>query len=246
MLSKAQNKYIRSLTHQKYRKEHQAFIAEGDKIAKEWLNSTWQVQMIICLQQWADENAVAIALHSEAKLYIVTEERLAAISALQAPNHALLVVNMPEEHAALPDKGWCIALDDLQDPGNMGTMIRIADWFGIQHILCSPGCVDVYNTKVVQAAMGGHLRVQVHKTDLANFTASTSLPVLAAVLNGESAYTAGRQPEGVLVIGNESKGVSAEVLKMATKVITIPGKGNAESLNAGVAAGILCALLLPC
>jgi TrmH family RNA methyltransferase len=146
----------------------------------------------------------------------------------------------------MPQQEWCLALDDVQDPGNMGTIIRIADWFGIKHIACSPGCVDVYNPKVVQSAMGSHLRVQVHETELGDFIKGLGLPVFAATLHGENVYQLPKPGYGILLLGNESKGVSEELINIATRKVTIPGKGGAESLNVAVSAGILCALLVSC
>lgn len=246
MLSKAQNKYIRSLTHQKYRKEHNVFLAEGDKVAREWLNSSVRVQMVVALQPWADEHASLITQHPEASVHIVDEHVLESITALQTANQVLLVVAAPQHTTTMPYKEWCLALDDIQDPGNMGTIIRIADWFGIKHIACSHGCVDVYNPKVVQSAMGSHLRVTVHQTDLALFIKASDMPVFAATLHGENVYQLPRQEHGILVLGNESKGVSNEIMQLATRVLTIPGRGGAESLNVAVSAGILCALLVSC
>jgi RNA methyltransferase, TrmH family len=246
MLSRAQNKYIRSLTQQKFRNEYNAFIAEGEKIALEWLSADIKIGMIVATADWADSNHSVISKHVEAELHIVKESELASISALQTPNKVVLVVPFSEKIDVPVLKEWYIALDDIQDPGNMGTIIRIADWFGIRHIVCSPGCVDVYNPKVVQSAMGGHLRVNIYESNLLPFLQSNPLTKFAATLNGENVYHMERQEAGVLVIGNESKGVSDDVLSVVSKRITIPRKGGAESLNAGVSAGILCALLLPC
>ena len=246
MLSKAQNKYIRSLTQQKFRNEYKVFIAEGEKIALEWLSSPTSVKTIVATSAWIDLHAQVIAKHPEAELHIVTESELAALSSLQSPNQVLLVVPVPEKKPLPVLNEWYIALDDLQDPGNMGTIIRIADWFGIHNIVCSPACVDVYNPKVVQSAMGGHLRVGIYEADLVTFLSANSLPKIAATLNGDNVYEMERLEAGVLIIGNESKGVSAKVAAMATKKVTIPRRGGAESLNAGVSAGILCALLVPC
>lgn len=245
MLSKAQSKYIRSLTQQKYRKEHNVFIAEGDKIAREWLASAERVQMIVCLESWAAANRELIGMHDEAEVYTVTEEILATVSTLQTPNQVLLVVQVPANVPEYKSDEWCLALDEIQDPGNMGTIIRIADWFGIRHIVCSPGCVDVYNPKVVQAAMGGHLRVAIHTTDLDALISNTRIPVIAAVLGGTDVYDVQNIKAGILMIGNESKGISPALVAKATHKVTIPRKGGAESLNAGVSAGILCALLIP-
>ena len=246
MLSKAQNKYIRSLTQQKFRNEYKVFIAEGEKIALEWLMSETSIQLIIATEDWAAQHQSAITRHPEAEMHIVKGSELEALTTLQTPNHVLLVVPRPAEKAIPHLNEWYLALDDIQDPGNMGTIIRIADWFGINHIVCSPGCVDVYNPKVVQSAMGGHLRVGLYESDLVAFLSDIKLPKIAATLRGNNVYEMKRLDAGVLIIGNESKGVSERVGALATQAVTIPRKGGAESLNAGVSAGILCALLLPC
>ena len=245
MLSKAQIKYIRSLTQQKYRKEHNVFIAEGDKIAQEWLVSNASIEWIVCLQTWADDNQSLIVKHPEANLVIISDTTLATVSTLQTPNQVLLVVAMPRPQHQLPTQHWALALDTLQDPGNMGTIIRIADWFGIEHIICSRGCVDIYNPKVVQAAMGGDIRIRFYEADLAHYLSTLSIPVLAATLNGESLYKYSPFDAAVLLIGNESKGLSPELISLASHKITIPRRGGAESLNAAVSAGILCASLIP-
>jgi len=245
MLSKAQSKYIRSLTQQKYRKEHNVFVAEGDKIAREWLAGGARIQMIVCTESWAIAHRELVGRHTEAEVCFVTEDGLAAISALQTPNQVLLVVHMPENQPAYKGNEWCLALDEIQDPGNMGTIIRIADWFGIKHIVCSPGCADVYNTKVIQAAMGGHLRVHIHTAPLETLVSEAKIPVLAAVLGGGDVYDMPRMPAGILIIGNESKGIHPALAAKATHKVTIPRRGGAESLNAAVSAGILCALLIP-
>ena len=188
MLSKAQNKYIRSLTQQKFRNEYREFIAEGEKIANEWLLADGPIKMIVATEEWVADNKHAISKHSEAELYIVKDFELAALSSLQAPNQVLLVVPMPAERAIPDVQEWYLALDSIQDPGNMGTLIRIADWFGINHVICSKGCVDVYNPKVVQSAMGGHLRVNIYEEDILPFLRATPLPKIAATLDGENVY----------------------------------------------------------
>jgi TrmH family RNA methyltransferase len=244
MLSKAQNKYIRSLTQQKYRKEHNVFIAEGDKIAREWLQSGAGVQMIVALQAWADSHADLIAKHKESQICIVEPHELEAVSTLQTPNQVLLVVDMPKVEEKLPGNEWCIALEGIQDPGNMGTIIRIADWFGIGHVLCSADCADIYNPKVVQAAMGGHLRVKMHVCDLQQFVAKSGMPAIAATLHGEDVWQMPQLRAGIIMIGNESKGLPESLVEQAKYKVTIPKKGGAESLNAAVSTGILCALLI--
>lgn len=243
MLTKTQNKYIRSLTQQKYRKEHNVFIAEGDKIAREWLISGAAVQMIVATEDWIDAHARLIGKHPETSLHTVKEHELEQVSALQTPNKVLLVVERPPVEDALPLSEWCLALDGIQDPGNMGTIIRIADWFGINHIVCSPDCVDVYSPKVVQASMGGHLRIKLYEAELEPFIDKVNVPVLAAVLGGSNVYEQMPLPAAVLLIGNESKGIREALIQKASGRVTIPRLGGAESLNAGVSAGILCALL---
>lgn len=245
MLSKAQVKYIRSLALQKYRKEHNAYIAEGDKLCREWLSSSAALQYVVCLEAWAQQNQALIGRHPEAELLVAAPHELEAISQQQTPNQALIVAKLPHVPAVLPREEWCLALDTIQDPGNLGTIIRIADWFGIGHVVCSPDCADAFSPKVVQAAMGGHLRVQLHQADLLSFLDTVRMPVLAAALEGEDVYRVPRQEAAVLLIGNESKGLHPELLQRATGKVTIPRAGGAESLNAAVSAGILCALLLP-
>jgi TrmH family RNA methyltransferase len=245
MLSKAQSKHIRSLTQQKFRNEYRLFTAEGGKIAVEWLRSTASIDMVVATAGWADTHAADIATHPEATVHIVKETELMALSSLQTPNQVLLVIPYPTAKIVPISNEWYLALDDIQDPGNMGTIIRIADWFGIRHIICSPGCVDVYNPKVVQSSMGGHVRVNLYESELTEILPALPAPRYAAALNGKSMYELLPQNEGVLIIGNESKGISAPVMAMATQKVTIPRRGGAESLNASVAAGILCAALLP-
>jgi TrmH family RNA methyltransferase len=243
MLSNTQSKYIRSLTQQKYRKQHNVFLAEGDKIAREWLISGNNIKIIAGTDDWLAANEQYITRH-KAEVITVTEAELERISALQTPNKALLVVEMPQQQTLADISSWCIALQQVQDPGNMGTIIRIADWFGIRHVVCSADCVDVYNPKVVQAAMGGHLRVNILSVDMQQFLNTTHLPVLAATLHGTSIYDMPRMDNGIILIGNESKGLPNDILAMATHRVTIPRLGGAESLNAGVSAGIITALLV--
>ncbi len=246
MLTKAQIKYIKSLTERKIRNDAKAFKASGEKLATEWLLSNKAIEMVIGTTEWISLHSNLLAKHPEARYFEVKESELAALTTLQTPNQVLLVIPIPESTAIPIGNEWYIALDDIQDPGNLGTIIRIADWFGISNVICSPGCVDQYNPKVVQSAMGSHLRVSVYESNLVPFLQSISLPKIAATLGGEPVYGMKRMEAGVLIIGNESKGISESVLKMATNKVTIPGKGGAESLNAAVSAGILCALLLPC
>jgi TrmH family RNA methyltransferase len=245
MLSKAQIKYIRSLTQQKYRKEHNVFIAEGDKIAQEWLNSKETIKLIVATDPWINEHQHEIAMHPEAVVHIVNDSVLSLVSTLQTPNKVLLVASLRSSENEPPKDQWAIALDGIQDPGNMGTIIRIADWFGIANIVCSPDCVDIYNSKVVQAAMGGHLRINFFETDLPAWLTSLSIPVIATTLLGENLYGQTPFDRAILLLGNEGKGLNKDLVEIATHKITIPRQGGAESLNAAVSAGIFCSYLLP-
>ena len=245
MITKAQVKDIRALATAKGRREQGSFVAEGDKLAREWLNANDRIGYIIGLDSWLRQYEVLTGKHPEAKVIAVSGEDLARISTLQSPNSALIVAPVPGPPAHLPHAEWCLALDTIQDPGNLGAIIRVADWFGVKHVVCSPGCADFYNPKVVGAAMGGHLRVRLHTASLPVFLASCDMPVLAAPLAGKPAHAPPKPACAALVIGNESKGICKEVLQHATQEVTIPGRGGAESLNAAVSSGIILAVLLP-
>ncbi|MCC6185815.1 MAG: RNA methyltransferase [Chitinophagaceae bacterium] len=246
MLSISQSKYIRSLALQKFRKEHQAYLVEGEKIAQEYLADTRQrIIIIAALDSWLQQHPQYIAAHPSATVISVTDTELAQISQLHSPNKVLLVVQHSTPQAPpTPSSDWCLALDDIRDPGNMGTILRIADWFGIAQVLLSPQCVDAYSPKVVQAAMGAQLRVGIHTVAILDYLRSSPLPSYAAVLAGSNVYRISPAAPGIIIIGSEATGISAQVLAAASHRITIPQRGGAESLNAGVSAGILCALLL--
>jgi len=245
MLSKAQNKHIRSLAQQKFRDLHREFVAEGTKIASEWLRSGEHIKSVVATREWLDENADLIKLHSEATVYEAKESDMAIISQLTTPPPVLLTVRYPDNRDVPAITGWRIALDGIQDPGNLGTIIRIADWFGIREILCSRDCVDAFNHKVVQAGMGSHLRVSIRKVDLETLLASVDVPVYAAFLSGASVYDQRNATPGVLLIGSEGRGISPGLMSLPLAKITIPRIGDAESLNAAVSAGILCSWLVP-
>jgi TrmH family RNA methyltransferase len=245
MITKAQVKEIRALATAKGRTEQNAFMAGGDKLAREWLSAEGAIRYVVALQGWLDRHHAMIARHPEAEVIAVSDEELGRASSMQSPNGALIVAPIPPPPSRLPHNEWCIVLDTIQDPGNLGAIIRIADWFAIGHVVCSPGCADYYNPKVVGAAMGGHLRVRLHVAALPAFLASCGMPVLAATLRGTPAGALPKTRSAALVIGNESKGISPEVLKHATQEVTIMRRGGAESLNAAVSAGILVASLLP-
>jgi TrmH family RNA methyltransferase len=243
MITNAQIKFIKSLAQAKNRELHKLYVAEGEKLAIEWLQSSANVQMIIATSLWISKNQSIISKHSSAQVFEVDEQTLARMSQLQTPNHVLLVVEYSSKMEIPKETDWIIALDTIQDPGNMGTILRIADWFGINTIICSPQCVDIYNHKVIQSGMGAHLRVAVEYKELDTFFKLNQLPVYAALLNGENLFQVKSKQAGIILIGNESKGIGPELLPFASHPITIPRIGGAESLNAGVATGIIAAYL---
>ncbi len=235
MLTKSQVKYIQSLGHKKFRDQEGVFIAEGPRIVEEWLRQKeLPVQVIYAVKEWCDR-------HPGVEVTQISEQELSRISQMQQPKEVLAVIKKFQELSDLPaTNNWILALDTIQDPGNMGTIIRIADWFGIENIVCQPDSADIYNPKVVQAAMGSLARVRVLYTPLEEWLKkNSSLRVYAASLEGISIHQMEESKKGVLIIGNEGKGISDAVMKHVNVKLTIPGKGGAESLNAAVATGIL-------
>jgi RNA methyltransferase, TrmH family len=228
----------------KQRNEIRLFIAEGEKMVKELLNSSFKVKFVCCLSNFYDENSTAL---SEVFSYIVTEQELSKISLLQTPNQVLAVVEMPNApDEKLDEKGIYLLLDGIRDPGNMGTIIRTAEWFGVRAIICSPDCVDVYNPKVVQGTMGSIFRMEILSMDLVKtisaFKEKGTDTIYGAVLNGEAMSAMKFVNETkVLVIGSEALGISAELLKLLPHLVSIPRslQAETESLNAAVATGIL-------
>ena len=239
MLSKNEAKYIQSLFHKKQRDALNLFIVEGVKGVDELLKSSIQVQKIYALDNWEHPNM------NKAPLVRISESALHQISLLQTPNKVLAIASQPEMVLKAPLKGqWTLALDGIKDPGNMGTLIRIADWFGIRQIVASADSVEVFNPKVIQSTMGSFARVSVAYTSLVEYLSKSELPVLGALLNGNSVYQQPALSEGVLLIGNESNGISENLLPLVNIPVSIPRIGGAESLNAGVAGGILLSHLL--
>lgn len=247
MLSKTFVKYIQSLHHKKFRDADSVFIAEGIKVVQELLLSGKLVCKTIVIEKKASEaKEIHIPNGISAELLIAEDFEMEKISALTTPSTVLSVFEKPWQAPIELSGKLSIVLDTIQDPGNLGTIIRIADWFGVDTIICTPHCVDVYNPKVVQSTMGSIARVQVYYADVVPLLEAVSgkLPIYATSLNGENLFAAEKITEGVIIIGNESKGVSDEVFALADKKITIPGSGRAESLNAAVATGIVLSHLL--
>lgn len=238
MLSKNETKYIQSLCHKKQRQLTGLFIVEGVKQMEELLLSDFVIKTIYATQDWVSKNL------GDTHLVSVTADELMKISGLQTPNQVLALVEAPHQKKLLiPSNKWMLALDGIQDPGNMGTLIRIADWFGIDTILASPDSVDCYNPKVIQSTMGSFTRVTVFYEPLDELFLSTQLPIYGALLEGQSVFENDHYEKGILLIGNESKGIHPTLQPSITHTISIPRIGKAESLNAAVAAGILLSQL---
>ena len=240
MLTKNELKYIQSLYQKKQRDEEHLFIAEGPKLAGELINSALVIKNIYATSAWIAKNANVVGPVTE-----ISEVELNRISALQTPNEVVVVAQQVRNVDEPELKGnLTLVLDGIQDPGNMGTIIRIADWFGVHQIICSADCVDNYNPKVVQASMGSIIRVKCWYKNLDNWQPEHNQRVFGALLNGKNIYSVGKVEEGILVIGNESKGIREPLLSKITEPVTIPKAGGAESLNAAVATGIIVGCLV--
>ncbi len=234
MISKNDVKYIQTLFHKKTRDEERVFIAEGPKLVNELLTARITIKKIYALREWAEQQT------KPDSITIVAEHELQKISALQTPNQVLAIAAQPDVmHEPNLTGNITLVLDGIQDPGNLGTIIRTADWFGIKQIVASNDTADKYNPKVVQASMGSLIRVSMWHKDIGEWLAQTTIKIYGAMLNGDNVFTANKISEGLLVIGNESKGIRADVLPFIRHSLSIPGRGGAESLNASVATGII-------
>jgi TrmH family RNA methyltransferase len=239
MLVRSQLKYIQSLGQKKHRDESNLFIAEGPKLVAELLDEMpSQLQQLFATEIWLDSNKEKT---EGIECTPVSNDELQRLSQLSTANQVIAVVKKFVLPPVIDVKGrLTLALDNIQDPGNLGTILRIADWFGIPQVVCSHDCADIYNPKVVQASMGSIIRVKAYYMDLhAWLNTVTDINVYAAMLDGEDLTTIGKIKEGILIIGNESRGIQQELLDHVQVRITIPGKGRAESLNAAVATGII-------
>lgn len=243
MLSRNTIKYIQSLSRKKFRDIHRRFTAETPKVVNEFLNSSYKTETIYGTAGWISKNNNQIS-HSTT-VVTVTDEELNRITQLKKANAVVAILQIPDPNIKMDLKSKItLAIDDIQDPGNMGTIIRIADWFGIENIICNPHTADAFASKVVQSSMGSLARVNVLRTDLLDFLVKTNIPVLAATLNGQSLFSLPPLTEGVILIGNEGKGIEKSLLDYSEKQITIPRFGEAESLNAAVATGIILSHVL--
>jgi TrmH family RNA methyltransferase len=240
MLSKNTVKFIKSLHQKKYRLESAKFFVEGEKSVVEVLQSSFTVDLLLVTQEFATKHATLLSGKAFEVLF-VTPNQLEQLGQYQSNDAALAVVQMKPNQAFLPEKGDLIlALDEVRDPGNLGTIIRIADWYGIKKLIFSSHTAEFYNPKVIQSSMGSFTRVQFYYGDLAQAFQEWKLPVYGAFLEGESIHELTNPTPGVLLLGNESQGISKEVEKWVSSKITIPSFGKAESLNVAIATAIFC------
>ena len=234
MLSKNQQKIIQKLQQKKYRNELGLFVVEGKKGILEFVQAGFKVEAIFATSLFSEQL-------NKLPLTLISKEELSKISTLKNPDEGVAIFRQPKRKGILQE-GLILALDNIQDPGNLGTLIRLCDWFGIETLLCSEQTVDCYNPKVVQASMGSLSRVEVHYLPLAGFLVTCDLPVYVATLEGENLYTTTFPEDCVIVLGNEANGVSPEVTALANGAITIPRFGRrqqAESLNVAMAGAII-------
>lgn len=235
MISKNQLKLLRALGQKKQRKAHGLFLVQGEKNVLELAKSALAVQQIFATEEFLAQYGKELASFEciEASL-----DDLTKASTLVSNNAAIAVVEIPRVEIPLA-QGLMIALDGVSDPGNLGTIIRVADWYGIKHIVASSDCADPYNPKTISATMGSFGRVQVSLVDLPSYLQQSNLPIYGAFLEGESVHKTDFAAQGILLMGSESHGIREQASKFVTDKITIPAFGGAESLNVAMATGII-------
>lgn len=247
MISKNKIKFLITLQKKKVREEENLYIIEGDKLVREFLAAGIRVTTVYAKPEFISSLPASLK-KAAAEIEAVTFDDLRKISTLKTPHNALAVVpvTLNEFVPASVLSSLCVALDFVQDPGNLGTIIRAAAWFGIKNIVCSDNCVDVYNPKVIQSCMGAILHVNVHYTDLSVFlkeAVQNNIPVYGTLLEGESVYSHKLTENGIIVLGNESKGIADELIPFITEKIMIPkfstAKYGIDSLNVSMAASVV-------
>jgi RNA methyltransferase, TrmH family len=241
MISKKWLKLIHSLQVKKYRKLHQAFLVEGAKSVQELLSSDYQITILFTTQEFYNENIRLLSKQSF-ECQIVTQEELEKTGVFQSNNACLAVaVSKPNQPLIIKTREYALVLDEIKDPGNLGTIIRIADWYGITKIICSETTTDFYNPKVIAASMGSFTRVQLYYCNLHEYLQHIpKLQVYGAYLEGTDIHTVLFASTGLIVMGNESQGISPALEPYITQKIHIPRYGGAESLNVGIATAVIC------
>ncbi len=244
MISQNKIKFINSLNKKKYRDQNQLFIAEGEKLVFDLMNSQIEISEVFIKEDWHGIKDIS----SKITCTITSEQFLKKITQLKTSPPIIAICKMPQN--TLASYPWqdnlTIALDDIQDPGNLGTIIRLADWFGIQNIVCSLNTADAYNPKVIQATMGAIAHVNIHYTNLEYFLQeqhNNKISIYGTFLDGENIYSENISQKGIIVMGNEGKGISADIEKLVSKKLLIPSFSNnpekSESLNVSTATGII-------
>ncbi|MEA5457531.1 RNA methyltransferase [Arcicella sp. LKC2W] len=239
MITKNQIKYINSLQQKKFRSEHQSFIVEGAKSVLELLKSDFELELLFVTQDFFN-NYEEILQKLPIQVELVNQQDLEKSGSYSSNNAALAVAKTKEnEELLVGENEYALILDDIRDPGNLGTIIRVGDWYGIHKIICSHSTVDFYNPKVIAATMGSFTRTKLYYTDLEEFINKQSTPIYGTLLNGNNIHQTKFAKSGYIIIGNEANGISEDIEKLVTDKITIPSFGGAESLNAGIATAVV-------
>jgi TrmH family RNA methyltransferase len=242
MISRSKIKHIKSLLQKKYRLEHQSFIVEGKKSVEELLQSDFEVQALYVSQDFFNQNPSLCTTTKSLEVDIASQAELAEMGSFTSNQSALAIVKMKANFPLQSNPQHpLLMLDSINDPGNLGTIIRIADWYGIERIVMSDNSVDCYNPKVISSSMGSFVRVKLYYTNLEHFLSNNKVQVYAASLEGQSIYQTNFElSHSVILMGSESHGIAANLKKFVTHHVTIPRIGKAESLNVGVATAIFC------
>lgn len=237
MLTKNQQKLIKSLHEKKNRTELGLFLVEGEKSVSELLKSDFEIEILLTTIEFFDKYGESI--RDKSKIYeIVNQSEIEKVSAFET-NDSVLAVVRQKENKDTGKKGLILVLDEIKDPGNLGTIIRMSDWYGVSKIIASKNTVDFYNPKVITASMGSFTRTNIFYTDLNDYLSKTKLPIYGAFLEGENVHNIDYPKDGILIMGNESNGISKEVEKLVKEKITIPSYGKTESLNVAIATAII-------
>jgi TrmH family RNA methyltransferase len=239
MLNKRTIQFLKSLKEKSIRNSEGYFLAEGSKTVAEILASNLQIEAIFATNDWCN---IFPKYKNDTKLFLCSQKEIEQISSLKSTRDVVIQVKIPHNKLNINylNRGISLILDEIQDPGNLGTMIRIADWYGIKNIICSLNSVDCYNNKCIQATMGSIARVQVVYTDLITLFEKNTLPVYGAFMDGENISTTQIDKNALVIIGNEGKGINPNLHQYITKKISIKRLGQAESLNAAIATAIIC------
>lgn len=238
MLTKNNAKFIKSLQLKKYRQKERLFIVEGEKNTVELLASNYQIKSLLISQSFLKRYEPQIKAKN-CEILIIEAKQFTGLGTYQSNEQALAIVHEPQESTFI-NSGFQLVLDDIRDPGNLGTIIRIADWYGIPQIVCSETTAEFYNPKTISASMGSIFRVSKVRLSLETFLKECQQPVYGALLDGENVHKIAFPERGYLVIGNESNGIREDLLPFIKHKVTIPRIGQAESLNAAMATAIIC------